>query len=65
MDEIWVIGISKFTSCGGVPENIIQKVGINGRGIFPVDSRKKSKIFVPSNLLIKHEDVMGHTHEHT
>ena len=58
MDQLWEIGISKFSSCGGVAENILQKVGINGRGLFPVDSKKKSKIFVPSNLLINCEDVI-------
>ncbi|WP_269608950.1 hypothetical protein [Prochlorococcus marinus] len=58
MDQIWEIGISKFRSCGGVAENIFQKVGINGRGIFPVDPKLKSKIFVPSNLLINREDVI-------
>ena len=58
MDQVWEIGISKFRSCGGVAENILQKVGINGRGIFPVDSKIKSKIFVPSNLLINREDVI-------
>ena len=58
MDQIWEIGISKFSSCGGVAENILQKVGINGRGLFPVDPKKKSKIFVPSNLLINREDVV-------
>ena len=42
MDQIWEIGISKFKSCGGVAENILQKVGINGRGIFPVDSKKRN-----------------------
>ena len=57
MDEKWEIGISKFRSCGGVAENIFQKVGKNGRGIFPVDSKIKSKIFVPKNLLINREHV--------
>ena len=58
MDQRWKIGISKFSSCGGVAENIFQTVGKNGRGIFPVDSKKRSKIFVPSNLLINLEDVI-------
>ena len=58
MDQLWELGISKFRSCGGVAENILQKVGINGRGLFPVDSKKKSKIFVPSNLLINREDII-------
>ena len=57
MDQLWEIGISKFRSCGGVADNIFQKVGKNGRGIFPVDSKIKSKIFVPNNLLINREHV--------
>jgi len=57
MGQLWEIGISKFRKCGGVAENIFQTVGNNGRGIFPVDSKLKSKIFVPRNLLINQEDV--------
>ena len=57
MDQLWEIGISKFRKCGGVAENIFQRVGKKGRGIFPVDSKLKSKIFVPRNLLINREDV--------
>ena len=57
MDKKWEIGISKFRICGGVADNIFQKVGKNGRGIFPVDSKIKSKIFVPKNLLINQDHV--------
>ncbi len=57
MDENWETGISMFRNCGGVAENIVQKVGKNGRGIFPVDSKLKSKIFVPRNLLINLEHI--------
>ena len=60
MDETWEIGISKFRRCGGVAENICQRVGENGRGIFPLDSKLKSKIFVPSNLLINFNDIFLH-----
>ena len=58
MSNHWDIGISKFRLCGGVADNILQKVGKNGRGIFPRDSKLKSKIFVPKNLLINKEDVV-------
>ena len=31
---------------------ILSKVGENGRGVFPIDSLKRSKIMTPENLLI-------------
>ena len=46
MHHNWEIGILKFRSCGGVADNICQKVGKNGRGIFPVDPTLKSKSLV-------------------
>ena len=57
MDKKWEIGISKFRICGGVADNIVQKEGKYGRGIFPRDFKLKSKIFVPKNLLINQKDV--------
>ena len=60
MDDKWDICISKFHDCGGIAENIYQKVAKNGRGIFPAESKFKSRIFVPKNLLINREHVFLH-----
>ena len=57
MDNKWDICISKFRNCGGIAENIYQKVSKNSRGIFPVNSKVRSRIFVPKKLLINREHV--------
>tara|TARA_B100000214_G_C23960634_1_gene625059 strand:- start:1059 stop:2051 length:993 start_codon:yes stop_codon:yes gene_type:complete len=57
MTSKWDILLSKFRDLGGIADNICQKEGTNGRGIFPVNSKIKSKIFTPSNLIIKKEDI--------
>ncbi len=53
----WDSLLSKFRNLGGVADNICQKKGKNGRGIFPISSDRKSKIFTPSNLIIKKNDI--------
>ena len=53
----WDILISKFRKLGGIADNICQKDGSKGRGIFPVKEGIKSKIFTPSNLIIKKDDI--------
>ena len=57
MASKWDILLSKFRNLGGIADNICQKEGTNGRGIFPVNGKIKSKIFTPSNLIIKKEDI--------
>tara|TARA_B100001093_G_C26808211_1_gene1006422 strand:- start:811 stop:1806 length:996 start_codon:yes stop_codon:yes gene_type:complete len=57
MDTIWEELITKFTHLGGVIENVQQKEGKNGRGIFAINKSEKSRIFVPSNLLINIDDI--------
>ena len=53
----WNTLISKFRDLGGIADNICQKNGSKGRGIFPVDKKIKSRIFTPSNLIIKKDDI--------
>tara|TARA_Y100001968_G_scaffold7276_1_gene6221 strand:+ start:827 stop:1825 length:999 start_codon:yes stop_codon:yes gene_type:complete len=53
----WEILISKFRKLGGVADNICQRDGSKGRGIFPVNEGIKSKIFTPSNLIIRKDDI--------
>ena len=57
VNEKWDILISKFRNLGGVADNICQRDGSKGRGIFPVNEGLKSKIFTPSNLIIKKDDI--------
>ena len=41
-----------FVEVGGIAENICSREGGLGRGIFPVESLRRSKIVTPRNLLI-------------
>ena len=53
----WNTLISKFRDLGGIADNICQRNGSKGRGIFPVNKKIKSRIFTPSNLIIKKDDI--------
>ena len=57
MDDKWDVLLNQFRSLGGVADNICQMEGKNGRGLFPLEPTKKSRIFVPKELLIKRKDV--------
>jgi hypothetical protein len=49
--------LERFIELGGTAENICLRKGELGRGIFPLDSLRRSKIFTPKNLLIDRSDV--------
>ena len=51
---IFIIPISSF---GGIADNVFQKEGEYGRGIFAVNSKLRTKIFTPAKLLIKKNDI--------
>jgi len=53
----WDILISKFNLNNGIIENLYQKKEDFYRGLFPINSNINSKIFVPTKLLIKIEDI--------
>ena len=57
MGKNWDFLLSEFRRLGGIADNVIQKEGENGRGIFCVDSSQKARIVTPSNLLIKKDDI--------
>ena len=57
MYESWNYLLSTFRSLGGVAENICQKEGEFGRGIFSVNPNLRSKIYTPSKLMINKEDI--------
>ena len=53
MDNNWNFLLSEFCRVDGIAENILQKDGLNVRGIFPVNPSLKSRIFTPTKLMIK------------
>ncbi len=57
MDNNWDFLISEFRRLGGIAENVYQKEGKLGRGVFSINSNLKSRIFIPHKLMIKTEDI--------
>ena len=57
MDENWNTLLSEFRKLGGIIENVCQKEGEFGRGIFAIDPAVKSRIYTPSELMIKKDDI--------
>ena len=57
MDQKWDLLLSKFRNLGGIAENVYQKEGRLGRGIFSINPNLKSRIYTPAKLLIKKEDI--------
>ena len=50
MNENWDFLIAEFRRLGGIADNVTQKEGEYGRGIFSVDPNLKVRIFTPSKL---------------
>ena len=57
MDASFQYLLERFTTLGGIAENICQREGERGRGIFPVDSSRRAKIMTPKNLLINADNL--------
>ena len=57
MKDNWNFLIFEFRRLGGIADNVCQKEGKYGRGIFPVDPNLKARIFTPSKLLVKTDDI--------
>ena len=57
MNNKWDFLLSEFRRLGGIAENICQKEGEFGRGIFSINPKLRSKIYIPSNLMIKKDDI--------
>ena len=49
----WSSLVREFCRLGGIAENISNRQGEYGRGIFPTDPRCSSRIFTPKSLLMK------------
>ena len=57
MEETWDFLLYEFRRLGGIADNVIQKDGECGRGIFSVDPSLKARIFTPTKLLVKKDDI--------
>ena len=57
MSENWDFLLSEFRRLGGIADNVIQKKGELGRGIFSIDPSKKARIFTPVKWLVKKDDI--------
>ena len=57
IDNNWGLLLSEFRRLGGIADNVCQKDGEYGRGIFPVNPSLKARIFTPSKLLVKKDDI--------
>lgn len=53
----WEFMLQVFRGMGGTADNIDQRNGPRGRGIFPIDPAKPIRLHVPQNLLIPVSDV--------
>ena len=57
MNENWDFLIAEFRRLGGIADNVTQKEGEYGRGIFSVDPNLKVRIFTPSKLLVNKDHI--------
>ena len=57
MEDTWDSLLYEFRRLGGIADNVIQKDGECGRGIFSVDPSLKARIFTPTKLLVKQDDI--------
>lgn len=57
MDDNWDFLLAEFRRLGGIADNVCQKEGEYGRGIFSVNPSLKARIFTPSKLLVKKDDI--------
>tara|TARA_B100001250_G_scaffold378449_1_gene368290 strand:- start:1302 stop:2294 length:993 start_codon:yes stop_codon:yes gene_type:complete len=57
MNKEWDFLLCKFRSLGGIAENVCQQEGKLGRGIFSINPNLRSRIFTPSQLMIKQKDI--------
>jgi len=57
MDANWNFLLSEFRRLGGIADNVCLKEGEYGRGIFSVNPSVKARIFTPSKLLVKKDDI--------
>lgn len=54
----WKQMLLGFKELGGRADNIQQKIGPHGNGIYPINNKKKAVIHVPEHLLINVNDII-------
>ena len=57
MDKSWTDLLERFAELGGTAENIYQREGELGRGIFPIDPYRRAQIMAPKNLFLKRNNI--------
>ena len=57
MDKKWDMLLAKFRKLGGIADNVVQKQGEFGRGIFSINPNDKSRIYIPLDLMVNQDDV--------
>ncbi len=57
MSDNWDFLLSEFRRFGGIADNVCQKEGKYGRGIFSVNPSLRTRIFTPSKLMVKKDDI--------
>jgi len=57
MNDNWDFLLAEFRRVGGIADNVCQKEGEYGRGIFPINPSLKARIFTPSKLMVKKDDI--------
>ena len=60
MDTSFQQILERFAALGGIAENVCQREGDFGRGIFPIDPSCSAKIMTPMNLMIDRGNVVIH-----
>ena len=53
----WHAFLNEYRALGGKAENVMQRKGAFGLGLFPIDSSKPVELLVPENLLVPIENV--------
>ena len=53
----WHAFLDEFRAFGGRAENVMQRKGALGMGLFPIDSSKPIDLFVPDELLVPIENI--------
>tara|TARA_Y100000994_G_C15585891_1_gene398496 strand:+ start:221 stop:409 length:189 start_codon:yes stop_codon:yes gene_type:complete len=57
MSNNWSFSLSEFHNIRGIAENVCQKEGENGKGIFNVNPEIPARIFTPSKFMVKTDDI--------
>ncbi|KZR67921.1 hypothetical protein PMIT1303_00334 [Prochlorococcus sp. MIT 1303] len=63
VDKGLQVYLERFVALGGIAENVCQREGEFGRGIFPIDPSRSAKIMTPRSLLINHANISIHDGE--